>query len=106
MDLSKDKYVILEIIPTGINKDSGEIVALNALKVDGLKLVDRFNYRLNKDNVQLKEFLEMCNYDDKDFIYLDNSMDILDKLKDFVEDLPLVLIDNVYTFKFLVDFTI
>ena len=47
----------------------------------------------------------MCNYDDEDFIYLDNSMDILDKLKDFAEDLPLVLIDNTYTFNFLDDFT-
>jgi len=105
MDLTKDKYVILEVIPTGINKDKGEIVELTALKVDGLKLVDRFNYRLNKDNVPLKEFLEMCNYDDEDFIYLDNSIDILDKLKDFVEDLPLILIDNTYTLNFLEDFS-
>ena len=105
MDLTKDKYIVLEIIPTGINKDNGEIVELTALKVDGLKLIDRFNYRLNKDKVPLKEFLEMCNYDDEDFIYLDNSMDILDKLKDFVEDLPLVLIDNTYTLNFLDDFT-
>ena len=105
MDLTNDKYVILEIIPTGINKDKGEIVELTALKVDGLKLVDRFNYRLDKDKVPLKEFLEMCNYDDNEFNYLDNTNGILDKFKEFVEDLPLVLIDNTYTMNFLDDFS-
>ena len=104
VDLTKDKYVIVEIIPTGINKDKGNIVELTALKVDGLKLIDRFNYRLNKDKVELKEFLDMCNYDDESFIYLENTKDILSKLKDFVGDFPLLLIDNTYTLNFLDDF--
>ena len=105
MDLLKDKYVILEIIPTGISKEKGEIVELTAIKLDGIKLVDRFNYRLNKDRVPLKEFLEMCSYDDEEFIYKDDSETILSDLKKFVGDLPLILIDNTYTLNFLSDFS-
>ncbi len=105
MDLLKDKYIILEIIPTSLNKESGQIVELTALKLDGLKLVDRFNYRLKKDNVVLKDFLEMCNYDDDEFIYLEDTQEILTKFKEWCNDLPLVLIDNTYTLNYLDDFT-
>ena len=105
MDFNKDKYVILEIIPTAPTKDKGDIVELTALKLDGIKLVDRFNYRLNKDKVAIKEFLEMCNYDDELFTYKDNTDEILDNLKEFVEDLPLVLIDNTYTLNYLENFS-
>jgi len=105
MDLLKDKYIILEIIPTSLNKENGQIVELTALKLDGLKLVDRFNYRLKKDNVLLKDFLEMCNYDDDEFIYLEDTQEILTKFKEWCNDLPLVLIDNTYTLNYLADFT-
>lgn len=104
MNFLKDKYIILEIIPTTSNKDSGDIVELTALKMDGMKLIDRFNYRLNKDKVLIKEFLEMCNYDNDEFIYLDNSKDILNKLREFVGNLPLVLINDTYTLNYLEDF--
>ena len=100
MDLLKDKYVIVEIIPTSLKKENGQVVELTALKVDGLKLTDRFNYRLNKDNVSIKEFLEMCSYDDDKFTYLDQSSDILNEFKNWVEDLPILIIDNTYTLNF------
>lgn len=103
MDLVKDKYVIVEIIPTSLNKESGQVVELTALKVDGLKLVDRFNYRLNKDKVSIKEFLEMCNYDDDTFTYLDESSEILKEFKSWVSDLPLLIIDNTYTLNYFSD---
>lgn len=105
MDLLKDKYIIVEIIPTSLNKENGQIVELTALKLDGLKLIDRFNYRLKKDNVVLKDFLDMCNYDDEEFIYLEETSDILSKFKEWSEDLPLVIIDNTYTLNYLSDFT-
>lgn len=97
MDLVKDKYIIVEIIPTSLKKESGQVVELTALKIDGLKLVDRFNYRLNKDNVSIKEFLEMCSYDNDKFTYLDDSSEILKEFKNWVSDLPLLIIDNTYT---------
>ena len=102
VNLEKDKYVIMEIIPTKL-KD-GNVVELTALKIDNLKLVDRFNYRLNKDKVEIKEFLEMCSYDDNDFNYLDDSKEIIAKFKNWVEDLPIMMIDNTYTCNYLEDF--
>ena len=103
MDLVKDKYVIVEIIPTSLKKENGQVVELTALKVDGLKLIDRFNYRLNKDNVSIKEFLDMCSYDDDKFTYLDQSSDILKEFKNWVEDLPILIIDNTYTLNYFDD---
>lgn len=103
MDLVKDKYVIVEIIPTSLKKENGQVVELTALKVDGLKLIDRFNYRLNKDNVSIKEFTDMCSYDDDKFTYLDQSSDILKEFKNWVEDLPILIIDNTYTLNYFDD---
>ena len=104
MNLLKDKYIIVEIIPTALTKDKGQIVEMTALKLDGIKLVDRFNYRLSKDKVLLKEFLDMCNYDDESFIYLDESSNILSKFREFASDLPILIIDNTYTLNYLDDF--
>ena len=105
MDLKNGKYVILEVIPTAPNKENGDIVELTALKIDDMKLVDRFNYRLKKEKVTLKDLLEVCSYDDDDFIYLYNNDEILNNLKEFVGDLPLLLIDNTYTLNFLDELT-
>lgn len=104
MDFSKDKYVILELIPTSLNKDNGDIVELTALKLDGIKLVDRFNYHLNKDKVKIKEFLEMCNYDDDLFNYADTTDEILDKFKEFIGNHKLIVLDDTYTLNYLADF--
>lgn len=103
MDLLKDKYIIVEIIPTAL-KD-GDIVELTALKLDGIKLIDRFNYRLDKSKVNIKEFLEMCSYDDDLFTYLDNTSSILEEFKEFVSDYPLLLLDNTYTLNYLDGFS-
>lgn len=102
MDFKKDNYIILEVIPNK-SKD-GDIIELTALKLSGLVLVDRFNYRLNKDKVYIKEFLDMCNYDNDLFIYKDNNKEILDELKKFVSDLKIILIDDTYTLNYLKDF--
>jgi len=103
MDLLKTKYVILELIPTSITKENGVLVQLSALKLDGIKLLDRFDYRINEDEVPLTEFIEMCSYDKESFIYLDSTDKILDKFKEWIEDLPLLIIDNIYTRNYLVD---
>lgn len=99
MKLDKDEYIILEIIPTKLS--DGDIVEMTALKIKDLKLVDRFNYRLNKDKVLIKEFLEMCSYDDEKFNYLDDTKDIINEFKNWSNNLPLVVIDNTYTCNYL-----
>lgn len=104
MDLLNSKYIVLELIPTSIKKENGVLVQLSALKLDGIKLLDRFDYRISEDQVPLTDFIDMCSYDKESFIYLDSTVAILDKFKEFVEDLPLLIIDNSYTRNYLSDF--
>ena len=48
MDLQKEKYIIVEVIPTHSNSEEGFIAQISALKLDGIKLLDRFDYRVDK----------------------------------------------------------
>lgn len=97
MNIKKDKYIILEIIPTGYKRNNGVIVQLCALKIDGLKLVDRFDYRLKDEVLPIKEFKDWINYDNHFFSYVNSESEILDNFKSFIEDYPLLIIDNDYT---------
>ena len=47
MDLQKDKYIIVEVIPTHSDNEKGFIAQISALKLDGIKLEDRFDYRVD-----------------------------------------------------------
>lgn len=101
MNLRNQKYIILEIIPTAIHPSKGDIIQLSALKLDGLQLLDRFDYRLNEDLIANKDFKDLISYDKESFIYKDSTKDILNEFKIWIEDLPLLIIDNVYTENFL-----
>ncbi len=101
LDINKDKYIIVEIIPTNSNKNLGEIIQIQALKIEGLKLIKRFDYRLNLDLIKIPDLRSMLNYDIDNFTYKDNSSDILDEFKSFIEDYPLLIIDNSYTRDYL-----
>ena len=54
MDSNKE-YIILELIPDAISPDKGQVIQLSALKLRGLKLIDRFDYRLNYESVLTRE---------------------------------------------------
>ena len=55
MDLKNRKYVILEIIPTSSNAKTGNI--------KGIKLEERFDYRLDKTLINIPDILNMINYE-------------------------------------------
>lgn len=93
------KYVILEIIPTSFKE--GDIVQLSAIKVNDFNVIDRFDYRLNEENIKLKDFLKIISYDKENFIYKNTSSEILNDFKSFIEDYKLLLIDNGYTLEYL-----
>lgn len=101
VDLSKSKYIILELIPTSISKDNGVLVQLSALKLEGIKLLDRFDYRLKEEKVPLVDFIELCSYDKESFTYLDSTEEILTQFEKWSEQLPLLIIDNNYTRNYL-----
>lgn len=100
--MMKDKYIILEIIPEAINPDKGSIVQLSALKLDGLTLLDRFDYRLREDKVKNKDLLKIVSYDINNFKYVDSPSKIIEEFQRWSDELPLLIIDNSYTKNFLI----
>ena len=84
MNLLKDKYIIVEVIPTSGDSKKGIIAQLSALKLDGIKLIDRFDYRIDEKLVNNKDLLEMISYDKDNFKYTDNPDLILSEFKNGV----------------------
>lgn len=101
MKLNNKRYVILEIIPTKVR--GGNIAQLSALKINGIKLEARFDYRLDKSLINIPEILDMTNYDNDSFKYVKRTKTIMNNFKKFIEDLPLLIIDNEYTNNYLKD---
>lgn len=99
MNLKEERYIILEIIPTKV-KD-GDIAQLSALKINGIKLEDRFDYRLDKSKIKVPDILTMTDYDNDSFKYVKTTKSIIKNFKKFIEDLPLLIIDNSYTKNYL-----
>ena len=91
----KKNYVILEIIPTKIDK--GEIVQLSALKIKNSKIIDRFDYRLNPNKVNNLDLIMMTSYDKDNFKYVNSSRKIKIDFKKWVENYELLIMDNLYT---------
>lgn len=103
-ELKNLKYVILEIIPTNSDPKKGNIAQISALKLDGFKLIDRFDYRLDKDKINVFDILKIINYDNDKFKYLSSTRKIKKEFKKFIGRLPLLIIDNSYTYKYLEEF--
>ena len=101
-DLKNKKYVILEIIPTSIK--NGDIVQLSAIKLEGLNLLDRFDYRLKESLIKIPDLLKITSYDKESFKYALTTKSIKNKFKKFIEDAPLLIIDNIYTRNYLSEY--
>lgn len=99
MNLLKDEYIIVEIIPTHPDPLKGDIAQISALKLKGINLVDRFDYRLN--NVNNSDVLRMIQYDKDNFKYLDNSKDILKEWDKFSSNYPIIIFEDTYTKDYL-----
>ena len=97
------KYVILEIIPTASNPEYGDVIQLSALKIDNLNLIDRFDYRLNEEHIPLTDMVTMISYDKDKFVYKDSTEDIMKSFKHWIEDYPLLILNNSYTLAYLKD---
>lgn len=103
MDLLKDKYIIVEVIPTSSDSEKGIIAQLSALKLEGIKLLDRFDYRIDDSFVDNNDLLEMISYDKENFKYTNDTSLIIEKFKEWIDDLPILLIENDYTKDYLKD---
>lgn len=103
MDLQKDKYIIVEIIPTHSNKDKGFIAQISALKLEGIKLIDRFDYRVKDELIENDDIKRIIKYDKKSFTYVDNIYFIIEKFKKWAKGLPLLIIQESYTKDYLAE---
>ena len=101
MNLQKDKYIIVEIIPTHSDSKEGFIAQISALKLDGIKLLDRFDYRVENKLIENDDIRNMISYDKDMFTYVDNIYFIIEKFKRWVEDYPILIMDEIYTPNYL-----
>jgi DNA polymerase III alpha subunit (gram-positive type) len=101
MNLLKDEYIILELIPTAIHPSKGDIIQLSALKLKGLQLQERFDERLEERLIALQDFKDLINYDKDSFKYKESTKEILSDFEEWSNNLPLLILDNAYTNNFL-----
>lgn len=99
--MNEKKYIILEIIPTALNPKKGEIAQISALKINGLKLLDRFDYRLVGEKINNIDIIKMISYDKEQFTYVKTTRTILSRFKKWIKDYDLLIIDNLYTENYL-----
>lgn len=101
MNIKDKKYIILEIIPTASDPKKGSIIQLSALKLNGTNLIDRFDYRLKDESLPILEMKSWIDYDIESFNYVNNDSEILEEFNKWSNDLPILIIDNIYTPKYL-----
>ena len=101
MNLLKDEYIILELIPTAINPQKGDIIQLSALKLKGLQLQDRFDERLEERLIALQDFKDLISHDKESFDYKSSTKEILTDFEKWSNNLPLLILNNIYTNNFL-----
>lgn len=101
MDLQKDKYIIVEIIPTHSKSNEGFIAQISALKLNGIQLEDRFDYRVDNRHIDNEDIKEIIKYDKDMFTYVDNIYFIIEKFKRWAKDYPMLLIEDTYTREYL-----
>lgn len=97
------EYIIVEIIPTTPNPETGEIIQISALQLRGMNLMSRFDYRLDLEKIVIPDLARMLNYDLENFNYLSSGKAILNKFKEWAKDTDLLIIDNEYTKRYLND---
>lgn len=103
MDLKNKKYIIVEIIPTASTPEKGEIIQISALKLDGINLLDRFDYRLEENKLPIPEMISWIDYDKDSFTYIDDAKKLLIEFKNWSKELPILILDEIYTPKYLND---
>ena len=101
MNLQKDKYIIVEIIPTHSDSEKGFIAQISALKLNGIILEDRFDYRVKPQFIENEDLKEIISYDKEMFQYVDNTVFIIEKFKQWAKDYPLLIIEESYTPSYL-----
>ena len=86
-------YIVVEIIPTYSIKEKGIIAQIQALKLDDLTLIERFDYRVEDKYIDNDDIKRMISYDKEMFTYT-TPKNLLLKFKKFIGKDKLLIIDN------------
>ena len=62
MDLQKDEYIIVEVIPTHSDSEKGIIAQISALKLKGIKLKERFDYRVTNKYIETSNYILILEF--------------------------------------------
>lgn len=101
MNPQKDQYIIIELIPT--RRKDGIIAQISALKLNGIKLEDRFDYRVEDRLIDNPDLLSLIQYDKEMFTYVNNEYFMIEKFKHWAKDYPILVIEETYTLDYLKD---
>ena len=101
MNLQKDKYIIVEVIPTRSSSKDGFIAQLSAIKLKGIDVIDHFDYRVEDHLIDNEDLLKMIQYDKRNFTYVNNIYFIIEKFKQWSKGYPLLIIEDTYTLDYL-----
>lgn len=95
------EYIILEIIPSSLYPQNGEVLQLSALKVNNFQLHGRFDKRIVDEKLPFPKLKDLIDYDNESFEYKQTSQEIMEDFKTWAGSLPLYIIDNAYTRQYL-----
>lgn len=99
-----NEYIILEIVPTSMLPEKGFVAQLSAIKVNGLAVVDRFDFRLNPEHILIAELNDLLSYDKDEFVYKNTTDEIMQEFKNWAGDHELRIIDNSFTKSYLLHY--
>ena len=98
----KDKeYVIVELIPEAISPDKGNLAQISALRIKGVELISRFDYRIDEEKLENFDVREMIQYDKEAFTYVNSTEELLKSFKKWAGKSEILILDNEYTNNFL-----
>lgn len=99
--MENKKYIILEIVPSSLYAEKGEVLQLSAIKLNGFALIDRFDKRIVAEKVPFAELEKLISYDKEQFVYKNTSKEIMETFKNWIEDYNLLYINNAFTENYL-----
>lgn len=96
-----DEYVTIDIETTGFNVEKDNIIELAVCKVKNKRIIDSFTSFINPMKPIHKAITEVTGITDNMLKDADTINIVLNKLVDFIGDLPIVVHNADYVMKFI-----
>ncbi len=96
-----NEYVTIDIETTGFNVEKDNIIELAVCKVKNKRIIDSFTSFINPQKLLHKAITEITGITDNMLKDADTVNIVLNKLVDFIGDLPIVVHNADYVMKFI-----